>query len=221
MNRFFLVTFLIIFMSCSSSNFFFSAKYGKNNIRNSEIGIITDISKYLVNDDFDYYIEKKLTTFGPLSEREKGYFEDHFPRIFRENSYLFITSDTSKPDNIVLKKRLLKNSNNDYFIPNSKISFKGKYPKFLLIFQDISFKINNEIVGSGLGRTGSPTFTLSGKYNYVILNNDNQEIIAYGIIENSIRTFAPPKQNDYLVILEDSAKKLLQNSPFMVRYNVY
>lgn len=144
------------------------------------------------------------------------------PSIVRAaKARVFYYEKIDLPENISFSKHELSINNKDklsMFIPDScRIPVGDFYADYVILFDDyfVDKKFKEEM--ATIGGTTKTGFPLKIGMNYLIWDNRNTKVAAYGNVSKSLNLMAPPQEETFKWIFSGLAESIILHSRFELR----
>ena len=218
---------MIFFAGCSASSRLQSIEADYRDRRESEIGLmVMPLSNEFMSKDMQSRLsQEQIDTRNMLTQQELSYFNTYMGlALSRKTTAVVMRTDPSfKPTNIEFSyKELLVNNRGSLkmFGPNSgKVKYLGIVPGYVLFLEDLSFRKGYQVTRSELQGGKQERYPVTASIKYLIWDNNEQKIAAYGKLTQEFHTLmSVPSKEYYLWIFDKFASLIIQNSPFGRKY---
>lgn len=160
-----------------------------------------------------------------ISQNELSYFNNYMGPLLAEKTTASILGIDPffKVTNVSLAYQNLSPDNKtifNMFTPTSgQVEYRNTVPDYVLFFEDLYFNKDYVEIGasSSYGRGSSERYTIIASIEYLLWDNRNQNVAAYGKLSKKRSLFLPAEKENYLEILEFFALSIILKSPLVRR----
>ncbi len=210
----------VILISCMASDrFTFVAPEYKNlNQSGVEILIMPFITNLFETNQLQEYIERKNRSKETLTTKEIELLENYIPILLAENSFSKITKAEKKSLKTPIKFNYIIPEGSDtakrIYVPQIKnLTYEDIIPKYIFFIEDAYFNKSGDEKGVFMGRGSESFFVFNAGIEYLLWDNHNGKIAAFGKLQTKQKLLALPNKESYLAILETFIVDLLRDSP--------
>lgn len=213
-----LLTFVLLSCTASDRFTFVAPEYKNLNQSGVEILIMPFITNLFETNQLQEYIERKNRSKETLTAKEMELLENYIPILLAENSFSKITKAEKKSLKTPIKFDHIIPEGSDttkrVYVPRIKnLTYEDIIPKYIFFIEDAYFNKTGDEKGVFMGRGSESFFVFDAGIEYLLWDNHNGKIAAFGKLQAKQKLLALPNKESYLAILETFVVDLLRDSP--------
>ncbi len=213
-----LLTFVLLSCTASDRFTFVAPEYKNLNQSGVEILIMPFITNLFETNQLQEYIERKNKSSETLTTKEIELLENYIPILLAENSFSKITKAEKKSLKTPIKFDHIIPEGSDttkrVYVPRIKnLTYEDIIPKYIFFIEDAYFNKSGDEKGVFMGRGSESFFVFNAGIEYLLWDNHNGKIAAFGKLQTKQKLLALPNKESYLTILETFVVDLLRDSP--------
>lgn len=208
-----LIPFFVSLLSgCSSSNIqWIDPEYTHRDQETVSLLIMPLRYQYIKGTDVTVATQEKLV---------HAYFNAYIFRAMSTmtNARIVFVDHCFQPKNLTFSEIELRLKDDKMFVmsaPDSgQVIYDGARPKYVLFFEDLICSGDNTL-GASQSYGWKGNYILRSGIEYLLWDNENQQIAAFGKLFDKVNTLGPlPINETYAAIFNKFAKSMIKNSPF-------
>lgn len=172
-----------------------------------------------VSNDFEDIPKYKLANHQLVHSYFNSYMRHGLPK--KTTSRVFVVEQEFNPDNLKFSKKQLSTTEKTEFemlVPVSgQIRYKNSAPKYVVFFEDLLSEMNYRFEGQQ-SYGGSDSFKFKVEVEYLLWDNHNQKIAAYGKLSKKLNLLGElPSSETFRHTFEEFAELIVKNGPLKLK----
>ena len=190
---------------------------------NSTVLFIPFVSNLLDPIQRDSLITKKTKEFKPITLTETIFYENYMPKVLADHTInkIITIEQPIKPADIKFVHKRLKTDDgteHEFYVPTrGQFIYEGEIPDYLFLVEDIYFWKSVSDKDIKVGRGSSSNFLLDAGIEYLLWDNINGRVSAFGSLTKQMTLMGLPERAEYLFVFDDFAKSIISKSPLTVK----